>query len=189
MEILDGLYGVGGYYRVDDAVDFAWTAGQITTRVVGSHTMAEANLGYCIICDGTDDVYSDQAFAGEGALSTSLTFGSATNLFITSQYSWFNHAQFHPFVGQVYSTGSLNADSTDHAVTFGVYGQPNLFVLAFEDWFFTSDPPSDGDYQDFIIEVTYLTTPPAFAAPEPSALLLLAGGLATLFFVRKRGQR
>jgi hypothetical protein len=185
-EILDDVYGVGGYYRIDDSLDAGWTAGQITVRAIGSYSSALANLGYCIICDGSDDVYSDQTFAGEGALSTPLTFGGSGSLIIPSSYSWFNFAQFLPFVGQVYSTAALNIDGTDHAVTYGVYGQPNTIVLAFEDWFFDADPPSDGEYQDLVLEVTYLTAPPQFLTPEPGALFTLAGGLVALVAMRRK---
>jgi hypothetical protein len=158
----------------------------MTVRAVGTYTAAISNLGYCILCNGTDNTFSDQTFTGSGLLNTPLTFGSSSNLIIPAGFSWFNNALFFPFVGQVYSKDNLNVDAIDHSVTFGVYGQPNVILLAFEDWFFSSDPTSDGDYNDFLVEVTYLTAPPDFLTPEPGAMFTLAGGLAALVLFRRR---
>jgi hypothetical protein len=74
-------------------------------------------------------------------------------------------------------------------VTFGLVGQPATFVLAFEDWLFTSDPASDRDYQDVLFQINYVTTPPNTHAPEPGALVTLAGGLGALLYFRRKKTR
>lgn len=183
--ILDTIYGGGNYYRIDDDSDQVWQPGQITVRALATFAGAWETLGYCTLCDGSDDVLFDQSLSVDGVFSTPLTVSGASNLFIASQFTWFDYAQFLPFVGQVYSDPTLNPDGADHMVTYGLFGQPNTYVLAFEDWLFTADPHSDRDYQDFVFEATFTATPPN-QVPEPGAALTLLGGLAALFVARRK---
>ena len=185
-DVLDQVYGAGNYFRIDDDSDQLWQPGQLSVRALATYAGAWETLGFCTLCDGSDDVFFDQSFSVDGLFSVQLTVNSAANLFMASQFTWFDYAQYLPFVGKVYSDPSLNPTGADHMVTYGLFGQPNTYVLAFEDWLFNSSPNSDRDYQDFVFEVTYVQGPPDIQTPEPGALLTLFGGLAALAFVRRK---
>lgn len=185
VSILDAVYGPGNYFRIDDDSDRTWQPGQIGVRALATYAGAWETLGLCTLCDGSDDVFFDQTFSADGVFSAPLTVNGAASLFVASQFTWFDYAQFLPFVGKVYSDPAMNPAGADHMVTFGLFGQPGAFVLAFEDWLFTANPRSDRDYQDFVLEVTYLSTPPS-EVPEPAAALTLLGGLAVLFLARRK---
>ncbi len=180
--ILDSVYGAGAYYRIDDDSDQVWQPGEISVRALATYAGAWETLGLCSACDGSDDIFFDQSFSSDGVFSTALTVGGASQIFVESQFTWFDYAQFLPFVGQVYSDPALNPTGSDHMVTYGMFGQPNTFVIAFEDWLFTSDPSSDRDYQDFVVEVTYA---PKVETPEPGALITLLGGLLAVAALRR----
>ena len=184
--ILDTVYGAGNYFRIDDDSDQVWQAGQITVRALATFAGAHETLGYCVVCDGSDDVLFEQTFDFDGIFSTPLTVGGSSILLIDTPFVWFDFAQFLPYVGQVYSDPSMNPGGADHLVTFGLNGQPNTFVLGFEDWLFGTSPDSDRDYQDFVVEVTYVGGPPDISTPEPGAMLTMLGGLAALFFIRRK---
>lgn len=184
--ILDSVYGAGNYFRIDDDSDQTWQPGQISVRALATFAGAWQTLGYCVVCDGSDDTLFDQSFAVDGIFSAPLTAGGFSTVLIASDFIWFDSAQFLPYVGQVYSDPSRNPGGNDHMVTYGVSGQPNTYVLAFEDWLFTANPNSDRDYQDFVVEVSYASPPPNIETPEPGALLTLLGGLGVLALVRQR---
>ena len=178
-EILDTVYGPGNYFRIDDDSDRLWQAGLVTVRALATFSAADETLGFCSICDGSDSVLFDQTFSADGIFSTPLTVGGESEILIASPFTWFDFADVHPLVGQVYSDPGMNPAGADHMVTFGVAGRPDTFVVGVEDWLFTANPASDRDYQDFVFEATIVN-------PEPSALFTLLGGLAALIALRRR---
>ena len=184
--VLDQIYGSGNYFRIDDDLDQLGQPGLISVRALATFAGARETLGYCTLCDGSDDVYFDQSFSIDGVFSTPLTVNGVSNFFMTEQFSWFDYAQYPPFTGMVYSDPSRNPAGMDHMVTYGVSGLPNTYVLAFDDWISVPNPNSDRDYQDLVVEVTYVSGPPDIQTPEPGAVLTLLGGLAALAFIRRK---
>jgi hypothetical protein len=89
---------------------------------------------------------------------------------------FFNVPTEHYAVGRVYSDSSLNPTGGDHMVSFAVNGLPDTYVFGFEDWLFTSDPASDRDYNDVVVQVTFNRTE-ILSTPEPATAALLGVGL------------
>ncbi len=81
--------------------------------------------------------------------------------------------------GTFYSVSSLNSDSEDHFLIFGVGGDDNVLYAAAED---QSYPGSDADFNDFVMSGTNMA--PVNPVPEPMAMLtILFTGLG--FLARK----
>jgi hypothetical protein len=83
-----------------------------------------------------------------------------------------------------YSEQGLNSDGMDHLLSYQITGlgmdQPTWLLFWEDQYPFNSNPyPSDGDYNDLVIEVT--------AIPEPATLVLLA--LGALAVTRRRRGR
>lgn len=186
VQILDNVYGAGNYFRIGDDSDQTWTAGQVSVRALATYAGAVQSLGYCMLCDGSDDIAFDQMFWADGVFSTPLTVQGQSNLAIDSEFRWFDDARLWPTVGKVYSAPSMNPGGADHMVTYGLFGQPNTFVVAVEDWLYTANPQSDKDYQDLIFELTYLRPESSIVTPEPGAFFTLAGGMVVLLCFRRR---
>ena len=184
-ETLNALYGPAGYFRIDDGQDQIWQAGQLSVLALSTYASAIQTLGYCIACDGSDDVLFSPSLNVDGVFTIPLTANGSALVAIGAPFTWFDDARTQPFTGKVYSDPSMNPNGADYMTTFGVIGRPNTYVIAFEDWLFTENPTSDHDYQDAVFEVTYLSAPPS-AVPEPSALFTLAGGLGAFVWLRRR---
>ncbi len=178
LSTLDLIYGAGNYTRVSDDLDQLW-AGQATLSAVAISSYAGAiqRLGVCVLCNGFDDIVFDQQITADGIFSQTLTVNGSPTLVINDPlFRFFNDPTEHFAVGRAYSDPSLNPAGGDHMVTFAVNGSPDTFVLAFEDWLFTMDPASDRDYNDFVVQVTFVR-PDIQETPEPATALLLGAGL------------
>ena len=187
-DTLDAIYGVEGYSRIADDLDQIWQEGQISVLTLSTYAGASQTLGFCIVCDGSDDVLFSPGLSADGVFSMPLTANGFGIVTIGAPFTWFDDARSLPHTGKVYSDPSMNPAGADYMVTFGVSGKPNTYVIAFEDWLFNANPASDHDYQDAVFEVTYLSQPPSAAVPEPGALFTLAGGLAAMMWFRRRNR-
>lgn len=184
-QTLDLIYGSGNYTRVDDSLDRTWAPGDYTIRALSTYSYQSQSLGFCFLCDGTDNAFFDQVIWANGIFSIALTLGGSPTISPASAFTWIDYAVMGGITHTVYSDPALNPSGADQMVTFQIAGQPNTYLLAFEDWYLSDG--ADADYQDFLFEFSYLpSTPPSAIVPEPRAGFLLAGGLAVLFYFRRR---
>lgn len=180
---LTDVYGSGGYTRVSDDLDQLWAGNAaISAIAISSYAGATQRFGFCIVCNGSDDTFFDPSVAADGVFSQPLTVnGQASTPIHDPFFRFFNDPTQHFAVGRVYSSPSLNPLGGDHMVTFSVNGSPDTFVLGFEDWLFTSNPGSDRDYNDLVVEVSFVrpagSVTPVLATPEPGSMLLLGSSL------------
>jgi hypothetical protein len=175
---LNDMYGAGGYTRVSDSADEIW-AGQasISAIAISSYAGATQRFGFCVICNGADDLFFDPSVTADGVFSQPLAVNSQVWTTVNAPLlRFFNDPTEHYAVGRVYSDSSLNPTGGDHMVTYSITGSPDTFVFGFEDWLFTSNPASDRDYNDLVVQVTFNRTE-VLSTPEPATLTLLGVGL------------
>lgn len=189
--MLNSIYGANGYTRISDAIDEVWI-GQTGIAAVGLGTYAAAaqRLAMCSVCDGFDDVLFGETIHVDGVYEHDLTTGPALTTFINAPlFRFFIRSALPDGLSRYYSEASLNSNGNDHMVTYSVNGRPNTFVVAFEDWDFASDPPSDRDYNDLLVEVRF-TRPELLSTPEPQSFLMLASALLICSGIaRRKAQR
>lgn len=189
LSTLDAVYGPGSYSRVDDASDAVWTGpGTVSAIAISSHAGATQRFGICVVCDGSDDILFDPPIVADGVFSQLLTAdGHPSVLMDTPLFRFFNDPTQHDSVGRVHSDPALNPLHGDHMVTFALDGSPGVYVLGFEDWLFTSNPASDRDYNDLVVQVSIMR-PDIVATPEPGTVTLLGCGLLLAVRIcRRRG--
>lgn len=190
ISTLNDVYGPGGYTRISDDLDQIWAGNaSISATVISSYAGATQRFGFCIVCNGSDDTFFDPSVTANGVFSQPLTVnGQASTPISDPLFRFFNDPTQHYAVGRVYSAPALNPLGGDHMATFSVDGSPNTFVLGFEDWLFTSDPASDRDYNDLVVQVSFVR-PEVLATPEPASALLLGGGLLLAVHLGRKRQR
>ena len=191
FSLLDAIYGAGNYERISDDLDGLWIADDlIGVTAVSKNSAASERLGVCVICDGTDSVQLGPTVSQDGNVSVALFDGTFT--FAGPLFRWYDAAFGVPVVGTVYSDASLNANNTDHMVSFAINDRPGVFVIAFEDWVSTYPVASDRDFNDFIVEARFAPQeqipPPSDEipeVPEPAGIALFGGTLLVLGLVRR----
>lgn len=181
LDILDAVYGAGNYTRVSDDQDQSWSVDVISATMVAQNTGADSQLGYCYVCDGSDDTFLGPVMSSDGIFSEPLLEGDTDIAVLTGQaLRWFDDATGVSVVGRVFSDPLLNALQADHMVTFYLNENPNIYVLAFEDWLATSTPASDWDYNDFVVQVEVVPN------PEPGTIFMMGAALLGIGGVMRR---
>ena len=187
---LDAVYGVDGYTRVSDDLDQLWAGNAVLSVIaISSYADATQTLGLCLICDGSDDILFSPTITADGIFTQPLTAFSQASLTLNDGlFQFFADPSGFDEVGRVYSNPLLNPLQADHMVTFAINGRPGVYALGFEDWLFTSDPASDRDYNDLVVEVSFVYND-IQQTPEPASVLMLGVGLllAARIARRRRG--
>lgn len=177
VSILDTLYGVGSYTRVDDGSDQWWAnLGSAGARAEAKYAGYSQNFGYV---DGADAFHSLFAVSAGGLLPGGA-FSTFTPAESGNPFRWADLANASPsnywtsYEGDNVDPGTCLASTcVDHMVTFLITSGASAgnYVIAFEDLRGSQSP--DRDFNDLVVEVQG-----AAPVPEPGTLGLLALGLA-----------
>jgi hypothetical protein len=203
LDIISGIYASYGGSFAADGLGFTNAGAGITAKRVYDTNGGDMSL-HILLGDetGVDQIWTD----GTAMVSASAKFANLTQSFgwndnggssgtgyvellnegdiggpsadimITGDFLW----GIQPNGDEWWSYIDANGDVTDHMITYFVEGLPDV-PLGEAVWLlFWEDLPSagDADYNDFVVELR--------AVPEPSAFLLLAGGLTGLAAFRRR---
>ena len=188
LEILDSLYGAGTYQRIDDDSDKVWQAESISVVPRATYAGATQQMGYCLVCDGSDDINLIPQVWGFTTFALGDFVPGEALLDPDGEFRFFSMPTNHPSVGRVLSDPDFPAPGSqpqDYMVTYQLIAQPEVFILAFEDWLVTN-PTSDLDFNDLVVQATVRTSPPTPPIPEPSTWLLFGAGLVALSRLRPR---
>jgi hypothetical protein len=208
LDIVSDIYSsYGGSFASDGNLGYVNAAEGITVKRVYDTNGPDMSL-HILLGDetGVDQIWTDgtamvtasakfaaldQSFGwnqGEGVdgLDTSNYYqllteadigGPSVDIMITGDFLW----GIQPNGDEWWSYIDANSDTTDHLITYYVEGLPDaaggeaIWLLFWED---LPSSTTDADYNDFVVELR--------AIPEPSAFLLVAGGLTALAAIRRR---
>ena len=180
IQWMDGITLV----RVDDGKDQAWNKNQGPSTATGRARYAGYTSVFGIIPGAGPGVVDFRGLFNAPGNGAVIASGAAPIIDLDSLLA--TGDAFRPAIktpkGAIWSAlGNDNSDGFDHMVTWVDANDPYHYFLAFEDMSF---PRSDGDFNDFVIELTNVIDGPA--VPEPTTLVLMGLGLAGVGFVRRR---
>ncbi len=177
--ILDYLYGLQNLERIEDydalSTDQMWTSLDGGVTATAKFADYDEHLGWMDESNVFNPLISYTGASGYINI-TSFPF----LIHDERPFRFALRANGETFTSRMSDNGDMddNHVADDHMVTFRVLNAPvPTFVMAWEDEpFGTSVTTSDRDYNDLVVEVTKVGLP----VPEPSALLLLGGGLLAM---------
>jgi len=192
--IMEYLYGIGNFARVDDASDLQWeglSGGATFDAIYAGNSQALYTAGLAgvptsLILSGGGSTFSTPSRSGSPTTYTPVT---QPFLFMDNSggVNWFSDPALNTVDG-----------GKDHMVTFavsgylataGVAGSYTTFtggphyVIAFED-----SANGDYDFNDLVVEVSGVTPVPEPTTMLAGALLLLPFGASTLRILRKNSR-
>lgn len=188
--VLEELYGVGNFMRVDDSLDQIWWEYDGTATAEAKFAGHKHEIGYTQGSSGG----AANLFATSGSgynVSGGFTFDFDPNDFLRFNLKDVNTGDLW---SSLESENDLDA-SSDHMVSFLITGwggralqgdnPTGHYVIAWEDLRLTGG--SDKDYNDMVVEVAQ--SEPSTEIPEPGSLVLvglLLLGSGARFIVRRR---
>ena len=156
----------------ETGVDQIWTDG--TAMVTASAKFADLSQSF-----GWNDNGGATGSGYVELLTEADIGGPSVDIMIMGDFLW----GIQPNGDEWWSAIDQNSDTTDHLITYYVEGLPDaapgeaVWLLFWEDL----PDAGDADYNDFVVELR--------AIPEPSAFLLVGGGLTALAAIRRRRSR
>ncbi|RJR33965.1 MAG: DUF4114 domain-containing protein [Desulfobacteraceae bacterium] len=185
FNIMDTLYGVGNYNRVDDSFDQVWLNISGSATAMAKYASYSQTFGYI---PETDPQFHELfKVTGSGYLSGFSSSNAKkdktlTGLFEPGSYSFLfandpNGAGEPPMWTSQQSSNSPGF--YDHMVTFSLAG--GNYVIAWEDLNL-----GDYDYNDLVVEVGGVSVS---AVPEPATILLIGSGILGFLGLRRAGAR
>lgn len=188
--VMNHLYGVGNYTRIDDSIDNLWSyaAAEGSAQFEAKFSaVGKATFGYF---EGTDSTQFNALFSvgGYGYADQTNSVTADLNPAETSTPFRFGVYFGSGRVGNLYSSDAeQNFFDLDHMVTFQIKNGLNegAYVLAWED----ARILGDHDYQDLIVQVSGVfagkTGPAIPLVPAPAAMALGSLGLGCIGWLRR----
>jgi PEP-CTERM motif len=168
--------------RVSDANDQFWSLfeGGASSMLARARYAGYDNT-FGVIPGTAGNLGGFQPLLGSQGINGKVAGNSGTEIMFPDLTGDFRLAILTP-TGQLWSSlASDNTDAMDHMVTWVDANDPYHYYVAFEDMGF---PRTDGDYNDFVLELRNVIDGPE-AVPEPGSLSLFALGLFGLGYGRR----
>jgi hypothetical protein len=194
FQIMDTLYGVGNWTRVNDGNDQWWTnLGNAGARASAKYAQFTQGFGYV---DGSNTFQQLFSVTGNGYLAPGAFVGF-TPAQSGNPFRWADNATNGGFVNYWTSLESDNAGDSyvcfggpcvDHMISFLITGGSSAgnYVVAFEDLarraFGNYAGASDRDFNDLVVEIEGARP----SIPEPGTVVLVGLGLGALALRARR---
>jgi hypothetical protein len=187
-QILDSTYGAGHWSQLNGAT--VWNSvspGVASYQLIAAYSADVHQFGYSTTTGGSPNSSNfTSLFSVSGSVYSRTVSPSGFGSFSITAGSPFVFVLNNVTTGNYFSSNDLqnlgiDPMNPDHVLAFSVQGEPNTYVLAFED--LTIGEKSDIDYNDLVVQVSMKPV------PEPASLVLIGLGAGTCAIYGWRSRR